>query len=248
MMHQLPEPGKKISDHRAWWMRMLFILVFLALLVGAYQALDLGRFADRQQFGAQLTALRAWQIQSGWVGMVEFALAGVAVIIMNVPCVLVILAAAALYGALGAIIIGVVSLNVANVIIYLMGRYLGRAMVMQVFGRVMQRVEAHFGNHGLISVIHLRLLFFALPPVNWFLAVMNLRLRDMALGTFIGSLPKIILYAWLGDMVIEKLAFHPELLHWYSPELLTPVLAGIGLSFMLRMVDRHWITPRAERA
>lgn len=246
MNQSAPESGQDMSTGRATLLRILLAFIFLLVLVAAYWSLDLGRFTDREQFGAQLAALRAWQLQAGWLGMTEFALAGVAVIVLNVPCVLVVLAAAALYGALGGIVMGMITLNVASVIIYLVGQHLGRVAVMRVFGRVMRRVEAHFGNHGLISVIHLRLLFFALPPVNWFLAVMNLRLRDLALGTLIGSFPKIVLYAWLGDVVIEKLAFHPEQLHWYSPELLAPMLAGIGLSLMLRWVDQRWITPRAE--
>lgn len=246
MNQSAPESGQDMSTGRTTLLRILLAFIFLLVLVAAYWSLDLGRFTDREQFGAQLAALRAWQLHSGWLGMTEFAMAGVAVIVLNVPCVLVVLAAAALYGALGGIVMGMITLNVASVIIYLVGQHLGRVAVIRVFGRVMRRVEAHFGNHGLISVIHLRLLFFALPPVNWFLAVMNLRLRDLALGTLIGSFPKIVLYAWLGDVVIEKLAFHPEQLHWYSPELLAPMLAGIGLSLMLRWVDQRWITPRAE--
>jgi uncharacterized membrane protein YdjX (TVP38/TMEM64 family) len=247
MKQEWPESGQKKSSGGTL-MRAVLAVALLVALGGAYWALGLGRYTDLQQFGTHLAALRAWQAQAGWLGMTEFALAGIAVIVLNVPCVMVVLAAAALYGALGGIVMGVLTLNVAAVLIYLMGRHLGREAVMRVFGRTMQRVEQHFGDRGLISVIHLRLLFFALPPVNWFLAVMNLRLRDLALGTFIGSFPKIVLYAWLGDVVIEKLAFHPERLHWYSPELLAPMLGGIALSLMLRFADRRWITPRAEQA
>jgi uncharacterized membrane protein YdjX (TVP38/TMEM64 family) len=233
---------------RGRWVRVALVLLVLGALAYGYHALDLGRLADRQQMGAHLAELRLWQAEAGLWGMAEFALAGTAVIILNVPCVLVILAAATLYGALGGIAMGIVTLNLASVLIYLIGRHLGRAMIMRVFGRAMHPVERHFGHRGLISVIHLRLLFFALPPVNWFLAVMNLRLRDLTLGTLIGSLPKIALYAWLGDVVIDKLAYHPEQLHWYSPELLTPMLAGIVLSLLLRFADRRWISPRAEQA
>lgn len=244
--------GHSLSVHKksafgSTLMRGGLAVVLLAMLGGAYWALDLGRYTDLRHFGTHLASLRAWQADAGWLGMTEFALAGIAVIVLNIPCVMVVLAAAALYGALGGIVMGVLTLNVAAVLIYLIGRHLGRDAVMRVFGRAMQPVEQHFGDRGLISVIHLRLLFFALPPVNWFLAVMNLRLRDLALGTFVGSFPKIVLYAWLGDVVIEKLASHPEQLHWYSPELLTPTLGGIALSLMLRLVDRRWITPRAER-
>ncbi|MFZ5534274.1 MAG: TVP38/TMEM64 family protein [Pseudomonadota bacterium] len=230
------------------WLRVALVLLVIGALAYGYHALDLGRLADRRQIGAHLAELRLWQAEAGLWGMAEFALAGTAVIILNVPCVLVILAAATLYGALGGIVMGIVTLNLASVLIYLIGRHLGRAMIMRVFGRAMHPMEHHFGNRGLISVIHLRLLFFALPPVNWFLAVMNLRLRDLTLGTLIGSLPKIALYAWLGDVVIDKLAYHPEQLHWYSPELLTPMLAGIVLSLLLRFADRRWISPRAEQA
>ncbi len=233
---------------RGRWLRVALVLLVLVALAYGYHALDLGRLADRQQIGAHLAALRLWQANAGLWGMAEFALAGTAVIVLNVPCVLVVLAAAALYGALGGIVMGIITLNLASVLIYLIGRHLGRATIMRIFGRAMHPVERHFGNRGLISVIHLRLLFFALPPVNWFLAVMNLRLRDLTLGTLLGSLPKIVLYAWLGDAVIDKLAHHPEQLHWYSPELLTPMLAGIVLSLLLRFADRRWITPRAERA
>jgi uncharacterized membrane protein YdjX (TVP38/TMEM64 family) len=231
-----------------WWLRALIGLMLLALMAWAYYMLDLGRYVDRQQIGAHLTVLRLWRAEAGILGMIEFAAAGVAFIVLNVPCALIVLAAAALYGALGGIFLGILTLNIATILIYLIGRHFGRAAVMRVFGRAMHPVERHFGNRGLISVIHLRLLFFALPPVNWFLAVMNLRLRDLALGTLIGSLPKIIVYAWLGDVLIDKLAYHPDQLHWYSPEVLTPMLAGVVLSLLLRVVDRFWISPRAEQA
>lgn len=230
------------------WLRVVLVLLVLGAMAYGYHALDLGRLADREQLASHLAALRLWQADAGLWGMFEFTLAGTLVIILNVPCVLVVLAAATLYGALGGIVLGITTLNVASVLIYLIGRHLGRSVIMSVFGRAMHPIERHFGHRGLISVIHLRLLFFALPPVNWFLAVMNLRLRDLTLGTLLGSLPKIALYAWLGDTVIDKLAYHPEQLHWYSPELLTPMLAGVVLSLLLRLVDRLWISPQAEQA
>lgn len=98
-------PGE--ASGRGRWLRVVLVLLVLGALAYGYHALDLGRLADRRQIGEHLAALRLWQADAGLWGMAEFALAGTAVIILNVPCVLVILAAATLYGALGGIVMGI---------------------------------------------------------------------------------------------------------------------------------------------
>jgi uncharacterized membrane protein YdjX (TVP38/TMEM64 family) len=117
MNQSRPESEQEVSAGRATLLRLMLALILLVVLVVVYRSLDLGRFTDREQFGAQLAALRSWQLQAGWLGATEFALAGVTMIVLNVPCVLVVLAAAALYGALGGIVMGVLTLNVASLII-----------------------------------------------------------------------------------------------------------------------------------
>ena len=101
---------------------------------------------------------------------------------------------------------------------------------------MLQRLERQMHHRSMMAVIHMRLLFFALPPVNWFLAVIQIGFRDYWLGTLLGSLPKIALFAWVGGAIFGPLA-KGHILHWYAPQFWLPPVAGVVLSLVLRYVE-----------
>ncbi|MDY6943182.1 MAG: VTT domain-containing protein [Pseudomonadota bacterium] len=246
-MNQNPvdEPSE---SGRSRYLHFAVFLGLIALSFGLYRAFGLGEYLSQERMADTLQAVRAWAQAAGAGGFLLFWLGGVVAIVVNIPSVLVIAAAAVIYGALGAVALGFLCLNTAAVIIFWLSQKLGREFVSSVFRHSMRRLEAHFRDRGLITVIHMRLLFFALPPVNWFLGVMNLSFRDFMLGTALGSLPKIILFSWLGGVIFDKLARADGSLTWHSPELIVPMGVGVMLSLMLRIADRLWLAPRGSVA
>lgn len=226
------------------------VLRFTALIglaaagVWLYTSLDLGRLGRAEGLVEAVRAARFWGESYGYAAAVSLVAIGVGLIILSVPPVIVIIAASAVYGPIGGIVLGGAAFYLAAVIIYFLGQALGRGVVARVFRRTLPRLERRFEGRGLMTVIHMRLLFFGMPPVNWLLAVMNLKFRDFLLGTFLGALPKVLLFGYLGGVIFTALTQKGAALSWHSPELFLPVVAGIVLSLTLRVVER-WLPGRA---
>lgn len=222
------------------------ILVFIILLTYfIYDSFQLKEHFSLENIGSLINEVRGYSRDAGWPGIILFFVFGVMVIILNVPTAIIIGIASAVYGVLGAILLGFLLLNVATTCIFFIGRKLGREFVFKVFGRSVDRLEKHFQNRGMITVIHLRILFFAVPPMNWFLSVMNLSYRDYFWGTFWGGLPKTIIYAWIGGVICNALADGVTDLSEFTYQIFIPVLASISLSLSLKVFDHRFLTKQA---
>ncbi len=221
----------------------VFIIVFTYI---AYKALQLDELSSLENIGAFINDARDYSHAQGWLGVVVFLLLGVVVIILNVPTAIVIGIASALYGIVGAMALGFVLLNVATTCIYFIGQRLGRDFIFSVFGRSIERLEKQFKNRGMITVIHLRILFFAVPPMNWFLSVMNLSYKDYFWGTLLGGIPKTLLYAWAGGVVFNALADGATDLSGFAYQIYIPLGVSISLSIGLKLLDHVFFTGKSS--
>lgn len=223
---------------------VIFKFVLLVLIIAitglVYQVLNLGQMSSLASVGDAVVQIRVASNEYGGIGIVLFLIGGLCAIIVNVPTAIVIAVASAIYGITGAMLLGLLLLNVATTCIYFIGKKLGRDFIFQFFGRSISRLEKRFGNRGLITVVYLRLLFFAFPPMNWFLSVMNLSYRDYALGTFIGGLPQTIIYAWLGGTVFNALAEGGDDLSGFYPQFAAPIVVSVTLGIVLKGVDYYY--------
>jgi len=238
-MNPVERPARNSSSQGAM-MRMIALIVLLLAAFLAYGYGGLSWYLSAEGMASVVQILR--NLGQGWglVGAGLFALIGALMIVINVPIVMLIVVASAVYGAAGAAFIGLFCFMIGNTLIFFIGQRLGKDLVGRLFSYTLPRFQSHFRRRGLATVIHLRLLFFGLPPVNWLLSVMDLKFRDFFLGTLIGGLPKLLLFSWLGGFLFEKLADGGKDLTWYSPELLAPVFAGLALSGLLRLFDGYF--------
>ena len=227
--------------------RFILLVFFIALTVIAYKVFHLDELSSIENVGTFINDARAYSQEKGWLGVILFLFVGVIVIILNVPTAIVIGVASAVYGVAGAMILGFILLNVATTCIFFIGRKLGRDFIFSVFGRSVERLEKQFENRGMITVIHLRILFFAVPPMNWFLSVMNLSYKDYFWGTLLGGLPKTLIYAWAGGVVFNALAEGATDLSDFAFQIFIPIFVSISLSVSLKIVDHIFFTkPAAE--
>lgn len=217
--------------------RFVLLTFIIILTFIAYKGLQLDELSSLENVGAFINDIRAYSQAKGWLGVMIFLLGGVVVIVLNVPTAIVIGIASALYGVVGAMALGFVLLNVATTCIYFIGQRLGRDFIFSIFGRSIERLEKQFLNRGMITVIHLRILFFALPPMNWFLSVMNLSYRDYFWGTLLGGIPQTLLYAWAGGVVFNALADGATDLSEFAYQIYIPLVVSISLSIGLKLVD-----------
>lgn len=185
-----------------------------------------------------LTWIRSHHTAISPLGPLVFWLVGTLIIVGNIPTIVVIACAAVLYGSLGAAVMGMTCLLTASIVIYAVSQALGRSLIAPHLDRFLPLLERHFQARGLRTVTLVRLTFFALPPTNWALAVMNIGLREYLIGTFLGSIPHVVMWAWIGaaalDMVIGQSAFS-----WRAPEVWGPLTVGGSLAILTILIQRR---------
>ncbi|MBV1880149.1 MAG: VTT domain-containing protein [Pseudomonadales bacterium] len=220
-----------------------FKFMFLAMLIATtyflYQVFELGEISSLAGVGDLVVRVRGLSSEYGPLGVALFLMGGIGAIILNVPTLIILVAASAIYGVMGSMVLGLLLLNVSMTCIFFIGKKLGRDFVYQFFGRSIDRLEQRFEERGLITVIYLRLFLYAFPPMNWFLSVMKLNYRDYFLGTLIGGLPQTIMTAWLGGTIFNALAKGGQKISDYYWELAVPALVSLGLMLLLKLMDHY---------
>lgn len=222
--------------------RLAKFFIFVLILIGfvsAYQHSALGYWLSPQVLASRIDQLRLWQQQLGGLGPLAFYLAASLVIVLNVPTALVIAIAAVLYGPLGAIVLGTTSFASAIALMYVIAKSLNQGLAQRLVSRYLPRFHNYLQGTNLRAIIYIRLIFFALPPVNWMLAILCTEFRSYFWGSLLGAFPNIVVFSWIGGTLIETLRQNRSLLFWKNPELITPTLVGVAFivgSILLRKI------------
>lgn len=231
------KPGNK-SVGRGWRRGTALLLMVVLIVVG----LAIAEHTEAGQIHTALSWIRDFHAAISPLGPFAFWLAGTLVIVANIPTIVVIACAAVLYGTVGAAVMGMACLLTASLLIYALSRAFGRSLIAAHLQRFLPILERHFAARGLRTVMLARLMFFALPPTNWALAVMNIRLREYLIGTFLGAIPHVLMWAWIGAAAIDMLAGQTAF-SWTAPEVWGPLAVGGSLTVLTALLQR-----RAARA
>lgn len=220
-------------------LRFLIALLVLSALVYVYQTTALGHWLSPQVLASKIDQLRLWEQQLGVWAPVAFYLGASLIIVLNVPTALVIAIAAALYGPLGAIVLGASSFATAIVLMYFIAKSLSQGLAQNLMSKYLPRFHNYLQGTNLRAIIYIRLIFFALPPVNWMLAILCTEFRSYFWGSLLGAFPNIVVFSWIGGTLIETIRQNRSLLFWNNPELVTPTLVGVAFlvgSLLLRKI------------
>jgi uncharacterized membrane protein YdjX (TVP38/TMEM64 family) len=236
-MTEHPPPLSRIN--RSSVLKFIALLFIVVATVVVFRELDLGQYFTQERISGAISSVRSFESGFGFFGPILFWIFGSVAIIINVPTVLIIWFAVMTYGPVAGSFEGIVCVGTASAVIYYISKLLGRDFADRVFGRRFPQIEARFQKSGLITVIYLRLIFFMLPPVNWFLGLMNLSFRDFFLGTVLGTLHNIFINAWLAGIGIELIKEGRSLWFWESPEIAPPILVGLFIFIAIRILDRR---------
>ncbi|CAN5366913.1 hypothetical protein BH09BAC1_BH09BAC1_21100 [soil metagenome] len=163
------------------------IMVSLALLA---KFTVVGEYLSYKQLSHTL-------VESGSIGIIIFLAAFVAGALMNLPAFLFTVLAFLVYGIGWGYAIAFLGSFIAAFVHFQVVRSIGGQALSEIKIPLMQKVMAKFDQRPLTTVIILRLLFFISPPVNYLLALSNVRTRDFVLGTLVGNILPLGLHAGL---------------------------------------------------
>ena len=219
--------------------RFFVLAIIIAGTVVLFRTTNIEQHFTKESISHTIENIRSFESRFGFFGPFMFWLLGSLAIVINVPTALVIWFAVMSYGPVGGAVEGVFCLNTASLAIYFISRFLGRDFVYRVFGKRLSKLEERFEEGGLRTVFYLRLIFFMVPPLNWFLGLMNLKLRDFFFGTMLGTLHHVVLNAWIAGVGIKIIQEGRSLLFWKSPELAPPLVVGLVIFMTIRIFDKR---------
>jgi uncharacterized membrane protein YdjX (TVP38/TMEM64 family) len=174
--------------------------------------------------------------RAGVLGPLFFVALFVAAELVHFPGILFVFAAAGLWPLWVAIPTAYAGAVLGAFAVFVIARRIVPPGLRDHLPEPLLRYESLLESHGLLTVIGLRLVLFMAPAVHWLLGASRVSRRNYALGTAIGLLPGVVLFALLGRAVQQ---------HW--PVLRPWVYGGIALALtgvLLRPVLQR-LRPRA---
>jgi uncharacterized membrane protein YdjX (TVP38/TMEM64 family) len=229
-------------------LRLLLLIVGLILLTVLYRIMHISDYLEGVGLLGLIQNIRNLNDDLGIWGPITFWLLGSAAIVVNIPTVIIIAIAAVVYGVVGAIIQGTLCLLTASLLIFVIAQGLGKDYLTQFFHRHTRRFDNYVQHNGLLTVVYVRLVFFALPPANWLLGVMNLRLSEYFLGTLLGGMPHILIWSWAGGAAVRILVDNQGWNIWTAPQLLLPLLFGLFMLGLIQAVQRYVLKNKSTKA
>lgn len=169
--------------------------------------------------------------------LAAYVLAG----LVAVPVTLMIVATVVVFGPWWGVAYALVGSEVSALASFGVGHLLGRGRVSRLAGSRVNRISRALSNRGILTIITLRIVPVApFSVINVIAGVSEIRLRDFAIGSFLGMLPGVLAMGLLTDQVVAAIR---------EPSA-TSIIAviGVGLLAVLGLLGvRHWLRRRTER-
>ena len=226
-----PGKGKVFSSA----LRFTVLLGVILVLAAASRALPLEANLSREGLRDLVALLRHLGLSWGAFGPVAIMILGVLGVLLNVPTVLVLIAVSLIYGPITTIVLTLIYWAIACYCVYFIGQRLGHEFVARCFRMLPSKATALVNGNGFRTVLYLRLMMFAVPPLNWALATLQVTRRDYVLASILGGLPHIVMWSTLGPRAIEHM-LDGQPGWWHAPEIIVLALFGMVLTAIVRRV------------
>ena len=181
----------------------LILVAVIALAIGAFFALDLGRYLSLQFFSAQQAAIQAYVAQYPLRAGAVFFLLYVAVTGLSLPgAAIMTLIAGAVFGLVWGTLIVSFASSIGATIAFLASRFLLRDWVQAKFGDKLKAINAGVEKEGPFYLFALRLV----PAFPFFVINLAMGLTPMRTWTFywasqLGMLAGTIVFVYAGTQL-----------------------------------------------
>jgi uncharacterized membrane protein YdjX (TVP38/TMEM64 family) len=198
--HPPEEPaGVQGAPVRQWWRPVALLTLVIALLV---LARSLG-------LGAQLGALQDWIKNLGALGPLVFILIYVVAVVAALPASPISVAAAALFGSVGGVILVNIGATLGAALAFLVGRYVAREAVVNWLGHneKFRRLDGLTAEHGAIIVALTRLVpLFPFNLLNYGFGLTRVPFWTYVFWTWLCIIPGTVLYVVGADALLQGAA------------------------------------------
>jgi phospholipase D1/2 len=182
-----------------WGLALLAVAVIVALLLFGFSRLGLGmsEIADRVGVGIESLAGSPWRVP---LVLVVFVMASV----VAVPILALIGATVVTLGPVLGFFCSAVGTMLAASATFGVGRLIGRKPLKRWLGKKLDALEQRISKRGIIAIALIRKVPVApFTFVNMGLGALGIRYRDFILGTALGMLPGIAVFAFVSEAAID---------------------------------------------
>ncbi len=230
--------------------RKLLLILALAVLVGVFSALDLGRFFSLDYVKSQQAAIDAWRLAQPALTTGIFFAAYVAVTGLSLPgAVIMTLGAGAIFGVLWGTVIVSFASTLGATCAFLTARFVLRDWVQGKFGDRLKAINAEMEKEGGFYLFTLRLIpIFPFFVINLVMGLTVIRTSTFYWVSQIGMLAGTLVYVNAGTQLAQidslKGILSPELLASFALLGIFPLIAKkIVAVVKARRVYAQWSKP-----
>lgn len=187
-----------MSTSNLWvrYRRLVFVLVFLAILLATVQWTGL-----RQNFS--LAFLRQTLAANGWEGLALFVVLFSVGNLIQVPGWIFLASAVLVLGKLDGGLATYVAASISCAVTFLSVRWVGGDAVQHMDGKLAQRLLSELHAHPIRNMVVLRTVFQTLAALNYTLAMSGIGFRQYLVATLLGLPLPIALYCVFFDYIAK---------------------------------------------
>lgn len=222
------QPQQQKPAYR-YMLRLALLLLGVVALAAAWRWGSLGDWLTMQQ--AEHTA--SWIEQSSFSPLLVI-LAYVIGGLLMVPITLMIIATVSVFGPWYGAGYALLGAELSAIVSFMLGHLLGNNALRRIAGSRVNRISKAIARRGVLTIITLRIVPVApFSVINIIAGATAIRLRDFALGSFLGMIPGVVSIAILADRLLASLR-DP------SPQSILILAAAIVLVILSLLGLRQW--------
>ena len=180
------------------------------------------------------------EIANSPFGPALFILLAVAVILIQVPGLVMVVAAGLVYNFWEGCLYSLVACTVGTTLTFLISRF----FLKDYFRPKLKR--SFLGNHlksmernGIKTVAMLRVLLTMAPPLNWLLGATNIKVRDYIIGTSLGLIPAVVVVVFM----VGRLKTITKISDLLQPEVIGAMLVFLTVVVVVLILRRKFKAP-----
>lgn len=192
-----------MSEKRELRKNVFKALLLAVLLVTVLAVVHFSPLGDQFKV-SNIDILQKKLSEFGGLAPFIFLIGGAFVITLGVPRAVVSILGGLAFGLFGGILLALCAALLGSTIIFLLTKLLGRPLFKQKVGGYLKAIENHTKADGFLMVIILRQLPLTSLLINVLIGLTSISIGIFILGSIIGLLPEIIIFALFGSSLQEN--------------------------------------------
>ena len=182
------------------------IKIFLFTLWGAIFGLAIYIYFSREfSVTGTVNFLQSFIRQSGGWGPLVYVVAYAFRSLVFFPASILTITAGILFGPWLGILLTVIGENISANISFVVGRYFTIDLLnfFSTKNRFMPRLTCKIQENGFLTVLIMRLTFLPFDLVGYSSGMCNIKQKDFALATVVGTIPGLLTFVFLGGALLD---------------------------------------------